>query len=121
MVKTELLRFVLRGPATGLLALVTIIFITPTSRILGLPGQSFMPFAVVAVVLLWQWMVALALPYLERRLVYSGEEADQLEKLGTSQRAPAGARRPAATARSDPRLDLRLSARQQRLCRLAQR
>lgn len=83
VVKTELLRFVLRGPATGLLALVTILFITPTSRVLGLPGQSFMPFAVVAVVLLWQWMVALALPYLERRLVYSGEEADQLEKLGT--------------------------------------
>lgn len=83
VVKTELLRFVLRGPATGLLALVTMVFITPTSRIFGLLGQSFMPFAVVAVVLLWQWSVALALPYLERRLVYSGEDADQLEKLGT--------------------------------------
>jgi len=83
VVKTELLRFVLRGPATGLLALVAIVFITPTSRIFGLLGQSFMPFAVVAVILLWQWMVALALPYLERRLVYNGEEADQLEKLGT--------------------------------------
>ena len=83
VVKTELLRFVLRGPATGLLALVTIVFITPTSRIFGLLGQSFMPFAVVAVILLWQWSVALALPYLERRLVYNGEEADQLEKLGT--------------------------------------
>ncbi len=82
VVKTELLRFVLHGPATGLLALVTIIFVTPTSRILGLPGQTFMPFAVVAVVLLWQWTIALTLPYLERRLVYSGEEADQLEKLG---------------------------------------
>ncbi len=81
VVKTELLRFILRGPATGLLALVTIIFTTPATRILGLPGQSFMPFAVVAVVLLWQWSVALALPYLERRLVYSGEEAEQIEKL----------------------------------------
>ncbi len=83
VVKTELLRFVLRGPATGLLALVTIIFTNSASRIFGLPGQTFMPFAVVAVVLFWQWSVALALPYLERRLVYSGEEADQLEKLGT--------------------------------------
>ncbi|MFN8448540.1 MAG: histidine kinase N-terminal 7TM domain-containing protein [Anaerolineae bacterium] len=82
VVKTELLRFILRGPATGLLALVTIIFVTPTTRIFGLQGQTFMPFAVVAVVLLWQWSIALALPYLERRLVYSGEEADQLEKLG---------------------------------------
>ena len=83
VVKTELLRFVLRGPATGLLALVAIVFITPTSRIFGLLGQSFLPFAVVAVILLWQWMVALSLPYLEQRLVYNGEEADQLEKLGT--------------------------------------
>jgi hypothetical protein len=83
VVKTELLRFVLRGPATGLLALVTIIFINPVSRIVGLPGQTFVPFAVVTVILLWQWGVAVALPYLERRLVYSGEEADQLEKLGS--------------------------------------
>ncbi len=81
VVKTELLRFILRGPATGLLALVTIIFTTPATRILGLPGLSFMPFAVVAVVLLWQWTVALALPYLERWLVYSGEDAEQIEKL----------------------------------------
>jgi hypothetical protein len=82
VVKTELLRFVLRGPATGLVALVTIIFINPATRILGLPGQTFVPFAVVSVILLWQWGVAVALPYIERRLVYSGEEADQLEKLG---------------------------------------
>ncbi len=82
VVKTELLRFVLRGPGTALLALVTIIFITPASRVFSLPGQTFMPFAVVSVILLWQWTVSLALPYLERRLVYSGEEADQLEKLG---------------------------------------
>ena len=82
VVKTELLRFILRGPATGLLALVTIIFTSPATRILGLPGLSFMPFAVVAVVLMWQWSVALALPYLERWLVYSGEDAEQIEKLG---------------------------------------
>ncbi len=81
VVKTELLRFVLRGPATGLLALVVIIFITPTSRFLGLTGQSFLPFAVVAVVLLWQWIVALILPYLEKRLIYPDEDDDQLSKL----------------------------------------
>lgn len=81
VVKVELLRFFLRGPATGLLALVAILYTTPASRILGLRGQSFMPFAVVAVVLLWQWFVHLALPYLEKRLVFSGEDYDQLEKL----------------------------------------
>lgn len=81
VVKTDLLRFVLRGPATGLLVLGTILFITPATRILGLPGNSFMPFAVVAVVLVWQWSVALALPWLEKRLIYSGEDDDQLAKL----------------------------------------
>lgn len=81
VVKTELLRFVLRGPATGLLALVVIIFTTPATRVLGLPGQVFMPFAVVAVVLFWQWLVALALPWLETRLIYPDEDDDQLGKL----------------------------------------
>lgn len=81
VVKIELLRFMLRGPATGVLALVTILFTTPASRILSLPGQTFMPFAVVAVVLFWQWMVSIALPGLERRLVYAGEDYEQLEKI----------------------------------------
>jgi hypothetical protein len=81
VVKVELLRFLLRGPATGLLALVTIIFTTPATRILGLSGQDFMPFAVVAVVLLWQWVVALLLPQLERVLIYPGEDNDQLSRL----------------------------------------
>lgn len=81
VVKADLLRFMLRGPATGLLALVVIIFTTQATAIVGLPGDSFMPFAVVAVVLLWQWLVALALPWLERRLIYANDEDDQLEQL----------------------------------------
>lgn len=81
VVKTELLQFVLRGPATGLLALGVIIFITPATRILGLPGLSFVPFAVVAVVLMWQWAVSLTLPWLEKRLIYPDENDDQLSKL----------------------------------------
>lgn len=81
VVKTELLRFFLRGPATGLLALVTILYTTPATRILGLSGQAFTPFAVVAVVLLWQWFVHLALPFLESRLVYSGEDFNRLQQL----------------------------------------
>jgi hypothetical protein len=81
VVKTELLRFILRGPGTGLLALVTIIFVTPASRIFGVTGQEFMPFAVVAVVLLWQWAVALALPWLEKKLVYGDDAYEELQKL----------------------------------------
>ena len=81
VVKTELMRFILRGPATGLLVLGTYVITTPAASIFGLPGQSFTPFAIVAVVLMWQWGVALALPHLERRLVYGGDEDAQLEKL----------------------------------------
>jgi hypothetical protein len=81
VVKSELLRFFLRGPATGLIALVVILYTAPATRILGIPGQDFMPFAVVAVVLLWQWFVALALPYLEKWLVFSGEDRERLDKL----------------------------------------
>jgi hypothetical protein len=81
VVKTELLRFMLRGPATGLLALAVIIFLTPATRVLGFAGDEFMPFAVVSVVLIWQWSVALGLPWLEKRLIYFNEDDDQLEKL----------------------------------------
>jgi hypothetical protein len=81
VVKTELLRFILRGPATGLLALGTYVFTNATSRILGLQGQEFTPFAIVAVILLWQWLIALRLPWLERRLVYGNEDYDQIDKL----------------------------------------
>lgn len=83
VVKAELLRFMLRGPATGMLALAVIIYMTPATRILSLPGTSFLPFAVVAVVLLWQWIVALILPWLEKKLIYFDEDDDQLSKLQT--------------------------------------
>jgi len=81
VVKTELLRFMLRGPATGLLALFIMTFTDPTSNTLGLPGHMFMPFATVAIILLWQWMIDLNLPWLERRLIYSDQEDDQTLKL----------------------------------------
>lgn len=81
LVKADLLRFVLRGPGTALLALAVIIFITPATRVLGLPGNSFMPFAVVTVVLVWQWMVALGLPGLEKLFIYPDEDDDQVAKL----------------------------------------
>lgn len=81
VVKADLLHFMLRGPATALLALAAIIFIPPASTILGLPGNLFMPFVVVGIVLFWQWFVALALPWLEKKLIYADEDDDQLAKL----------------------------------------
>jgi hypothetical protein len=81
VVKTELLRFLLRGPGTGLLALATIILTNNATRILSLPSEDFMPFAVVGVVLLWQWTIALAMPRLEAALIYPGEDNEQVSHL----------------------------------------
>jgi hypothetical protein len=81
VVKTELLRFILRGPATGLLALGTYIFTNASSRILGLQGEEFTPFAIVAIILLWQWTLAFLLPLLEKRLVYNDDEERQFDKI----------------------------------------
>src|SRR5690606_26367929 len=86
-VKADLLRFMLRGPVTGLLILATIIFTSRATQIFSLPGDSFMPFAVVAVVLFWQWMVDLALPKLDRWLIYNEEDDSQLAKLQTPSRS----------------------------------
>lgn len=83
VLKAELLRFLLHGPGTGMLSLVVIIFTTQATRILGLPGETFMPFAVVAAVLLWQWWIALSLPWLERRLIYTGDAEEQITRLQT--------------------------------------
>ncbi len=81
VVKADLMHFMLRGPATALLALAAIIFIPPASTILGLRGNLFIPFAVVGIILLWQWFAALALPWLEKKLIYADEDDDQLTKL----------------------------------------
>jgi len=81
VVKIDLLRFLLRGPGTGLLALATIILTQDATRILSLPGADFMPFAVVAVVLLWQWTIALVMPWLEKVLVYGSETEEEVARL----------------------------------------
>lgn len=81
IVKAELLHFMLVGPATAMIALAVIVMTEPATQIIGVIGRDFMPFAVVAVILLWQWSVSLCLPYLERWLVYNQEDDEQLSKL----------------------------------------
>ncbi|MEL7234878.1 MAG: histidine kinase N-terminal 7TM domain-containing protein, partial [Chloroflexota bacterium] len=81
VVKSELLSFFLRGPGTGLLVLGTILLTSQTTRILGVAGADFTPFAVVVVVLTWQWVVAIALPTVETALIYGNDENNQLAAL----------------------------------------
>lgn len=79
-VKSDLLRFMLRGPVTGFLIVGTIFFTRRATRIFALPGEEFMIFATVAVVLFWLWMVDLLLPTLDRYLIY-GDEEDQYVRI----------------------------------------
>lgn len=81
IVKVELLHFLLRGPGTGLLALATILTIGRATRVLGLDNDDFLPFGVVAVVLMWQWGIHLLMPTLEYWLIYRDEDEDQLARL----------------------------------------
>ena len=83
LVKKQLLDFLLRGPATGLIALAVINFTAQASRIFSLPGDAFTPLAVVAAVLLWQWFVSLSLPILEKFFIYRDEDDNQITKLQT--------------------------------------
>ena len=83
LVKKQLLDFLLRGPATGLIALAVVNFTTQATRILSLPGEAFTPPAVVAAVLLWQWFVSLALPYFEKFFIYRNEDDAQITTLQT--------------------------------------
>jgi hypothetical protein len=78
VVKSELLRFFLRGPATAVIALATIFATGTGARILGIEGDQFMPFAVVTAILVWQWFIAIALPHLEAWLVYNAEDSEGL-------------------------------------------
>lgn len=81
LVKRQLLDFLLRGPATGLLALAVVNFTTQATRILSLPGEALTPPAIVAAVLLWQWFVSLALPYVEKFFIYRDDDDAQITKL----------------------------------------
>ena len=83
LVKKQLLDFLLRGPATGLIALAVVNFTAQATRILSLPGEAFTPPAVVGAVLLWQWFVSLALPYFEKFFIYRDEDDEQITKLQT--------------------------------------
>ncbi|MDD9956103.1 MAG: hypothetical protein OXP68_07765 [Anaerolineaceae bacterium] len=80
-IKLGLLRAFLRGPASATLALVIILNMGPAIEVLGLPGQEFMPFAVVAAILIWQWFIHLFLPAIENLLIYTAEDEEFPQRL----------------------------------------
>jgi len=81
VVKADLLRFMVLGPGTGLAALVVMIYTAPATELIGIAGTDFMPFAVVSIILIWQWTADISLPWLERRLIYNQNDDSQLARI----------------------------------------
>jgi hypothetical protein len=90
VIKAELLRFMLRGPVTGVVVMLVILFV-PATRLLGLPGAELMPFAAVGTVLFLEWAFTVGIPKLERILVYTHDQdqARQLQEFGERLLTPA--------------------------------
>lgn len=76
LVKAQMLQFFLRGPVVAIATLAVIVWVPRASGILGLPGDEVMLFLVVAEILFLQWGITLARPLLERRLIYTGDQAE---------------------------------------------
>lgn len=84
VIKAQLLEFILRGPLTASAVLAAIIFVPRATNILGVDGETILPFVAVGIVLLLQWSITLMLPFLERWLIYTADQqrAQWLQHLG---------------------------------------
>lgn len=93
VVKSQLLEFMLRGPLTGAAVLAVVLFVPRVSNVLGLDGDTFMPFAAVATVLFLQWSITLLLPVLQRWLIYTQDQqrAQWIQRLSDRLLTPADA------------------------------
>jgi hypothetical protein len=82
LIKAELLSFMLRGPVIGIAVLAVILYV-PRLNVFGFPTGALMPFAAVTTVLALQWFYTIAIPWLERKLIYTGdqEQVSQLKDL----------------------------------------
>lgn len=93
VVKSQLMEFMLRGPLTGAAVLAVVLFVPRVSNVLGLDGDTFMPFAAVATVLFLQWSITLLLPVLQRWLIYTQDQqrAQWIQRLSDRLLTPADA------------------------------
>ncbi|MBE2195144.1 MAG: hypothetical protein IAE83_13300 [Anaerolinea sp.] len=92
VIKSELLSFMLRGPVTGVAVLVVVMFVPRLSGI-GIPGAELVPFAAVSIVLALQWSYTAIIPFLERKLIYTGdqESVQRVQELSEHLLTPADA------------------------------
>ena len=84
VIKYSLIEYILRGPLVASLVLVILVTVPRIGTFLGLPGDLVTLFAAVLAIILMQWAVNLARPFLNR-LVYRQdlEEITWLQELDT--------------------------------------
>lgn len=80
VIKSRLFKWIMRGPVTASAALALMTVVRRGGEVLGTPYNAFVPFTVVATVLLLEHAITFAAPLWERWLFY-GRDRNELELL----------------------------------------
>ncbi len=75
VIKQSLIHYLLRGPLVGAAVIFTILAVPQVQRILGLPRDTVLIFAVVSVIVLLQVAINWAKPFIER-VIYRQDQAE---------------------------------------------
>jgi hypothetical protein len=75
VIKQSLIQYLLRGPLVGAVVIFTMLAVPKVQRILGLPRDTVLVFAVVSVIVLLQVAINWAKPFIER-LIYRQDQAE---------------------------------------------
>ena len=80
VVKSRLFQWILRGPVVASSVLAVTVFVNRTAVFFGLENSRAVPFAMISVLLILQWVITLIRPPMERYLFY-GEDRRDIERL----------------------------------------
>lgn len=84
VVKHSLIHYLLRGPLVGAMVIFTVLIIPRVQRIFGLPRDTVLIFAVVAVIVFMQMLINVAKPLIDR-IIYR-QDKDELGWIQTLDR-----------------------------------
>ena len=76
VVKTRLLKFLMRGPVTASLTLALTTLIRRTGNVFGWDFNVFVPIAMAVTIILFQYLITLFSPHIEKWLFYGNDQQD---------------------------------------------
>lgn len=79
VVRLRLIKFLARGPLVAIGVLVSMVVVERAGRFLGIPSETAIPFVVVGGIVIFQWIILLIKPALERWFYF--DERDQVVRL----------------------------------------